>query len=202
MKLYTTRTTPFGRTVEIVLRELGLEEDVTLVPTTAMPTKPNAEYGAVNPLRRIPALALEDGSVLVDSAVICGYLAARVGDTALFAEGSPERWQIASRYALARGATESAVAARYEAAVRPEDRRWDAWHADLLDKIAATLDFFEAAPPAPSGRLTIADVGLGALLGYLDFRFADMRWRDGRPALAAFMDSLSVRPSFAATVPA
>jgi glutathione S-transferase len=202
MKLYTTRTTPFGRTVEIVMRELGLDEDIEQVPTAVAPTKPNREFEAVNPLRRIPALVTEDGEVLVDSAVITAYLAARVGDTALFAEGSPERWRIASRYAVARGATECAVACRYETAVRPEDKRWHDWSSDLEDKVMTALTMFEADPPIPTGRLTIADVSLGALLGYLDFRYAHLGWRERFPALVRFMTALEERPSFKATVPA
>ena len=201
MKLYTAAATPFGRTVAIVARELGLDEDIEVVAVAVRPTEPNRPYAAINPLRRIPALEIEGGEVIVDSAVITAYLAARVGDTVLFADNVPERWRVASRYAIARGAAECAVGARYERAVRPEAARSAAWAADLTDKVMSALDHFEAAPPAASGRLTIDDIALGALLGYLDFRFADLGWRAGRPALAEFMERIGARDSFRATAP-
>lgn len=202
MRLHTAGATPFGRTVEIVAHELGLNEDMEVVRITVKPTDPNRGFQALNPLRRVPTLELEDGEVIVDSAVIVAYLAARVGDTALFADNSADRWRVASRYAIARGATECAVSARYEVAVRPQDKRWPAWSDDMTDKIDAALTLFEATPPAPAGRLTIDDIALGALLGYLDFRFANLGWRGRFPGLVAFMEPLEARDSFRATVPA
>ena len=34
--------------------------------------------------------------------------------------------------------------------------------------------------------LTIGHVAIGVALGYLDFRFDELHWRDGRPRLAAW----------------
>lgn len=198
MKLYTAKASPFGRTVEIAAHELGLHEDIDIVTTSVTPGQPNREFQALAPLRKIPALELEDGEVIVDSAVIAEYLAARVGDTRLFPVG-PERWTVLTRYAVARGVAEAAVAARYEAMVRPADKRWPGWTEDQMDKIAAALGALNDRPPAPSGSLTIADIGLGAALGYLDYRFADWGWRERHPALVAWLEPLEARPSFAAT---
>lgn len=202
VQLYTAKASPFGRTVEIVAHELGLHEDLEVVATKVTPTDPNVDYQrAVNPLRKIPALKTEEGLVIVDSTVIAEYLCARVGDTRLFARDGADQWAVLSNYALARGAAECAVGARYETAVRPQDKRFDGWVDDQMDKIGATLGHFEANPPAASGRLTIADIALGALLGYLDFRFADYGWRDRFPGLGEWLKPLAARPSFAATAP-
>ncbi|WP_108659825.1 glutathione S-transferase family protein [Acuticoccus kandeliae] len=201
MKLYTTRATPFGRTVEIVAHELGLHEDLDIVETIVAPMKDNPAYQQITPMRKIPALIIEDGTLIVDSPVIAEYLAARVGDTRLFAKSSPDHWKVLSRYAIARGIAEASVAARYEFAARPEAFRWQGWVDDQFDRITAALGVFEKDPPAATGAITIADIALGTALGYLDFRFPDYGWRDRFPALAAWVKPVEARPSFAATRP-
>lgn len=201
MKLYTAKASPFGRTVEIVAHELGLHEDIELVPTTVAPTKANDAFQAVTPLRKIPALELDDGTTIVDSTVIAEYLAARVGNAHLFAREAPHEWQVRSDYATAKGVAECAVATRYETFARPEPLRWSAFVDDQMDKIDAALARFDATPPESDGRLTIADIALGAALGYLDFRFAEHGWRDKFANLARWLEPLEERPSFVATQP-
>lgn len=201
MKLYTAKATPFGRTVEIVAHELGLHEDIEIIATTVMPTKDNPEYQTLNPLRKIPALVLEDGTLLTDSGLICQYLAARVGDTHMFAQNAPDHWAVMNAYMLAKGTADCLVAARYEGFVRPKAAQWADWIADQLGKAHAALARFDAAPPATEGRLNIAAVGLGAVLGYMDFRFAQEGWRERYGNLARWAEPVLARPSFAATRP-
>ncbi|MBJ3776675.1 glutathione S-transferase family protein [Acuticoccus mangrovi] len=199
MKLYSTPATPFGRTVEVVAHELGLHEDIEVIATKVAPTNPNLEYQQFAPLRKIPALVTEEGKLIVDSPVIAEYLAARVGDTALFAQGQPSHFDVMTRYAIARGATECCVASRYEIAVRPPELRWDKWIEDQFDRVGAALTMFEATPPTSGGRLTIADISLAVLLLYLDFRFDDYGWRSRYPTLVAWLEPIAARPSFVAT---
>lgn len=201
MKLYTAKASPFGRTVEIVAHELGLHAAMEIVPTAVAPAKPNPEFQKVTALRKIPALVTDAGTLVVDSPVIAEYLADCAGDRVLFARQREDRFAVLARYAIARGVAECAVAARYETAARPEDKRWQGWIDDQLAKIRAALDSFEADPPASSDEPTVADFALAAALGYLDFRFTDMGWREGRPRLAAWYPSMAERPSLTATRP-
>jgi glutathione S-transferase len=106
-----------------------------------------------------------------------------------------------TRYVLARGISECAVSARYENAARPEEKRWQGWVDDQMGRIEATLALFDAKPPEPSGRLTIADIALAAALGYLDFRFSDFGWREKAPRLVPWYEAVIARPSLAATRP-
>lgn len=200
MKLYTVPATPFGRTVEMVAHELGLHEDLDLTPTPVAPGKENADFQAVNPLKKIPALVTEEGALVVDSAVICDYLCARVGDTRLFARGAPDHFAVLTDYAIARGIAECAVAARYETAARPEGARWEAFAEDQIGRIEAALARFDRDPPS-RGRLTIADIALAAALGYLDFRFAHLEWRRRYGGLVTWMEPIAARESFKATMP-
>ena len=50
-------------------------------------------------------------------------------------------------------------------------------------------------------NLCLADIAVGAALGYLDLRFPDTDWRAGHPHLARLAEKLGTRPSFASTRP-
>ena len=52
-------------------------------------------------------------------------------------------------------------------------------------------------------RLTrlVATVAAACALGYLDFRFPDLNWRQDNPKLAAWYATFSERPSMKQTVP-
>lgn len=201
MKLYTAPATPFGRTVEIVAYEVGLHDKMTVEHVAVMPTKANDAFQAVNPLRKIPAFVTDEGTLLTDSALITPYLAMTAGNMTLFGEGSPDRWKVWNDYMIAKGAADCLVSARYEVAVRPEPLRWGAWKDDMLGRAFAVLDYFEAAPPTNADPLTISSIGLGVLLGYADFRFADADWRARYAKLAQWVEPINARPSFQKTVP-
>lgn len=200
MTLYASGASPFARTVLVAAHELGLAGELAVEATPVKPGEANVAYQALNPLRRIPALRTEDGLVIVDSPVICAYLADKAGDKALFAEDAPDRWQVLTDYAIARQMAELAVGARYELAVRPQALRWDDWVDDHFDKIGAALARYGAEPPQRE-RLTIADIALAVTLGYLDLRYPDYGWREKAPKLAAWHEPFTTRPSFEATTP-
>lgn len=63
-----------------------------------------------------------------------------------------------------------------------------------LDTLEEQVDFM-------GGQVTIGQIALGCALGYLDFRFADEDWRQGRPALADWYETFAERPSMQATMP-
>ncbi|HET6521058.1 MAG TPA: glutathione S-transferase C-terminal domain-containing protein [Geminicoccaceae bacterium] len=54
---------------------------------------------------------------------------------------------------------------------------------------------------ASAGRRRIDQIAAGCALGYLDFRFGQEDWREGRPALAAWYGVYANRASMRATVP-
>ena len=69
MKLRYNPTSPYVRKCAVMIEEVGLGERIERVMT-----HPWAEFTdahIVNPLGKVPALILEDGSALYDSAVIC-----------------------------------------------------------------------------------------------------------------------------------
>jgi len=200
MKLMYAPASPFARKVRVASIEVGLDREIELVFTKVHPGGANADYAAaVNPLRKIPALVVDATTVVHDSTVICEYLDARAGGGRIIPGDGAARWQVLTRHALAQGMCESAILLRYETWLRPDDLRWPMWIDDQWDKVLTGLDWFEARPEVLSGPVDLAHIGLGCLLGYLDFRFSSVDWRDRCPGLDRWFGVLSKRDSFAAT---
>ena len=89
MKLYDSGRAPNPRRVRIFLAEKG----VTL-PTEQLDIMAQAaqrrEYAAINPMQRVPALVLDDGTVIAESIAICRYFEALHPDPPLFGTGAKE----------------------------------------------------------------------------------------------------------------
>ncbi|WON78730.1 glutathione transferase GstA [Serratia sp. UGAL515B_01] len=64
----------------IVLREAGLDFTVEKVDLAKKITESGADYLAINPKGQVPALVLDDGSLLTEGVAIVQYLADRVPD--------------------------------------------------------------------------------------------------------------------------
>ncbi|WP_282607316.1 glutathione S-transferase [Pelagibius sp. Alg239-R121] len=206
MKLFHAPPSPFVRKVHIAAIELGLIDELELIPIAVAPGMENKDYAQKgNPLRKIPALVRTDGSVLYDSGVICEYLDARAGGGRILPGGGEARWTMLRDHALANGICDAAVLIRYETWLRPEEFRWDAWTQDQWNKVNTGLECFEANPescgdPNPD-LLNIAQIGLACALGYMDFRYDERNWRGSYPKLSGWFAEVSKRRSIAETMP-
>ena len=78
---------PNPRRVRIYLAEKGLSVPSEIVSITAGEHKSEA-FRAVNPLGQIPALKLDDGSVITESVAICRYFEALHPEPAMFGVGA------------------------------------------------------------------------------------------------------------------
>ncbi len=201
MKLHYSPASPYARKVLVCAVELGLRDRIEVIPVNVSPTAPNPAVAAHNPLMKVPTLERDDGTPLFDSAVICEYLD-MLGNGALFPRADEPRWQTLREQALADGILDAALLLRYETFARPEPLRWTAWIDGQRLKIAQALDHLDAQDRDPARPLHIGAITIGCALGYLDLRFADDRWRDGRANLARWFDAISARESFRTTNPA
>lgn len=195
MQLMYSATSPYVRKVMIVAQELGLIERIELLPSAASPVQLNAALAARNPLAKVPALTLDDGTTLFDSRVICEYLASLQTDQAIFPESGPARWRALRDQALGDGILDAALLTRYESAMRPEAHRWAEWSEGQMSKATRALDLLETEAAGYAGRADIGVIALACALSYLDFRFADIGWRGTRPQLAAWFDAFWQRES-------
>jgi len=205
MKLMYSQTSPFVRRVRAAASELGLAERLKLEPIQVAPGHENAVYAErVNPLRKIPALVLDDGgTVLVDSTVICQYLDELAGGGRLIPREGVQRWRVLSQQAIAQGMTDALVLARYETALRPEPLRWTDWVRDQQDRFWSGIAWFErrAETASPAGEIDISQLALACCLGYAEFRFAELDWPAKAPRLNAWYRRIAERPSLRHTDP-
>ena len=202
MTLYHAGPSPFARKVRIVALETGLMPRIELIEQHVAPGKENVDYARdTNPLKRVPAMRLEDGSTLLDSGLICTWLDEQAGGQLVPASGEP-RWRVLNALAVADGLTELAVAMRYETFVRPEDKRWDAWSDDQRGKILNALDWLEAhADDVAHDVPDLAGIAIVCGLDYLDFRHPTIGWREGRERLAGLHAAFAEREAFKSTMP-
>jgi glutathione S-transferase len=200
MKLYMSPASPFARKARIIIRELDLTRLVEEIPTN--PTT-SEELRKVNPLGKIPALVLDDGSTLIDSPVICEYLNELGGGKffpgmSIWRETSG-RWRALTLQALGDGIADAAVARVYEGR-RPVELQNQEAIAKYLAVIGRSLDALERArftePP------TIGEIAVACAIGYLDFRLPELGWRDTRPQLRDWYEGFAKYPAMQATWPA
>jgi glutathione S-transferase len=197
MKLRYSLTSPYVRKVVVTALETGQDSEIERVPTNT--ADPKSDIGRDNPLNKVPALTIEDGTVLYDSAVICEYLDQRKGGK-LFPSNGPARWAALRRQALADGIMDAALLRRYELQ-RPENLRSPDWDRKQNLKMNQGLDVLEAEAAKFADTFDIGTITIAAMLDYLDFRFQKEPWRDRRAALAAWHKPFSQRPSLQSTLP-
>lgn len=196
MKLYTNAASPFARKCRVIAHELGLKlEEIRTLPMQ------EPEFRKVNPLGKIPALVLDDGSTLIDSPVICEYLNHAGGGkffpTDTIWKAASGRWKALGLAALGDGLSDAAVAwvilGRENPVPETARRR-------QMQAVLATLDVLErvkfAKPP------TIGEITVACAIGYVEFRMPDLDWRSSRPNLSAWYAQICETPSMKATAPA
>lgn len=201
MKLIGALASPYVRKVRIVLAEKKLDYKLELENVWADDTRIQQS----NPLGKVPCLVMEDGEAVFDSRVICEYLDTLSPVGKLIPPSGRERAEVRCWEALADGLTDAAVQIRVEAMFHDEASRSQA----LIDRQRSKIDEglramargLDERQWCASNRLTLADVAVVCALGYLDFRYPEIAWRDTHPNLADHFERMSARPSVADTVP-
>jgi glutathione S-transferase len=191
---------PFVRKVRIAAVLLGLDRELTLQPADT--ADPDDSVRRQNPLGKIPALVLEDGTVLFDSRVILEYLDHRAGGGRIIPSEPGARFAALRLQALADGIMDASILQVYEGRWRPAERHEPKWLEHQAGKVARALAALEAAPPALTSLPDVGQIALACALGYRDFRF-EGSWRKEHPRLVAWSEQFAAAvPAFAATGPA
>lgn len=195
LTLRSSLTSPFGRKVRMAARVVGTELDIVHADTR----DPADQLRALNPLGKIPALVLADGTVLYDSRVIVDFLDATNGG-GLFPADPLARARAQTNVALFDGIADAALLVVYEARWRGEAQASNEWLAHQRGKIERGLRAAEGLV----SRLTALDgaaISLVAALGYLDWR-RPVEWREDYPGVAAWLGDMNDRhPAVAETAP-
>ena len=201
MRLYNSPNSPYGRKARIIIHELGLgarvEHHIVKLPA-------DAEFRAVNPLGKIPALVLDDGSAIFDSPVICEYLDT-LGQGKFFPraglfKGAEGRWRALTLQALADGLADAVVRRNQESRL-PEGSRSQTVIEHQTNAIEAAFALLDRAAAKFPAEPSIGEIAVCCAIGYLDLRVPNDGWRDRYPTLARWLDGFSRRPSVEATKP-
>ena len=200
MKLFYSPPSPYVRKSLVVAHELGLRARIELLPAAAHPINRDRTVVAHNPLGKIPTLVTDEGTALYDSNVICEYLN-ELGKGNFIPPRGPARWTVLTEHALADGMLDAAVLVRYETVLRPEPLRWNDWITGQMEKVTSGLDQIEQRASGFGDRVDLGTIAFGCALGYLDFRYASLAWRDKHPNASAWFERFSARPSMVATQP-
>jgi glutathione S-transferase len=161
----------------------------------------NRELLRVKPVGKIPTLVTDEGEALFDSTVICEYLDSLHAGPKYFPQAPGERWRALRWHALGDNMLDNLIIWRNEA-LRPATQQSPEMLAALEAKIRSSHGFLDAEAAAlGNAPISIGHVGIGTALGYLDFRFPGLAWRNGHARIAAWFDSFSQRPSIRNTLP-
>lgn len=188
MKLYGSLTSPFARKCRVTALEVGLSDRIDWISVSVM----DETTTHPNPLKLVPSFETDSDELIVDSRTICEYLI-ESGNGNL----ARSDWGDRTLVAMADGLMDRAVSITLETR-RPEKDRSNDWLDRWTAAIRATLSELERRCP---DTLTPGAISLLCALGYLDFRHAELNWRDDHPDLANWYKRLSQRPSFTSTEP-
>ena len=89
MKLFDGGRAPNPRRVKVFLAEKGITVPTEQIDLGKLAHKSPA-YTAINPLQRVPALELDDGTIISESIAICRYFEALHPEPPLFGTGPRE----------------------------------------------------------------------------------------------------------------
>lgn len=201
MKLIGSLTSPFVRKVRIVAMEKHIDlEFIVDVPWTPETKVPNS-----NPLGKVPVLVLDDDTTLFDSRVIVEYLDTVTPVSRLIPEGNRQRIAVKRWEALADGIVDAAALIYIERTQRAPEHQSANWLARQEQKIFRGLEAMSEELGekkwCTGDLMNLSDIAVGCALGYLDFRFPEIKWREAHVNVAKLADKLAALEPFQITVP-
>ncbi|SHH04224.1 Glutathione S-transferase [Pollutimonas bauzanensis] len=194
-QLFYSEGSPYARICRMALRERGLMPQVREATTTLR--DPAAAVLPHNPVGRVPALVLRDGTTLTETTLILGWLDEHGSEPAML----PGDAQGLAAYGRVLGLLDG-IAVWNRELRRPEAERSpsvlsleatranriaDALERDVADGVYANID---------AGSLALL-----AVLGYAERRHTVWKWRMNRPQLELWFIRASQRASFCETLP-
>ncbi|WP_245514937.1 glutathione S-transferase family protein [Jiella endophytica] len=181
MRVFYSAASPFAAKVRMAARHCDLELESVTANTTAEP----ADLLSANPLGKIPALVLDDGTTLYDSRVICDYFDRLTGGQ-LVPQGLDAWRAVRLIEATADGIADALILSLYEERFRPEEKRHQPWVDKQLRKADRGLAALETMLGDLPETLTTAHFAVAALLGWMGFRF-EGKLESERPRLADWL---------------
>lgn len=203
MKLYDGGRAPNPRRVRIFLAEKGIKIPTEPIDLGKLQQR-SAAYSAINPMQRVPALVLDDGTVIAESIAICRYFEALQPDPPLFGRAALEiatiemwnrraelhlLWPVASVFQHLHPAMKEMV--------QPQVAEWGEANRPRVFDFLQFLDRELKGRPFLAGReYTVADIT--ALVAVDFMRVSKMAVPDDLANVRRWHAAVSARPSAAA----
>ena len=121
MILCSTAASPFARKVRIAAELLSLAGKIEVRETDL--NDPADTIRVQNPLGKVPALVLDDGTTYYDSRVILDYLDHLAGGGRIIPREAPARFEALRLQALCDGVIDASILIVYEGRYRPLEKR-------------------------------------------------------------------------------
>jgi len=200
MQLVTSLTSPFGRKLRVMLLEKGLPHELLKEAANT----PGSRVPEFNPLGKVPALVTDAGETLIESSVIAGYIETLNAAPRFLPLDPLEAVRVRALEALADGVADAGMLV-FNERQRPPELQSAAWIERQWTKVTRGLAALETKAQGRTwlhgDAMTLADITLACVLGWLDLRFAQEKIGETYPGLAAWAAPIAARASFRETEP-
>jgi glutathione S-transferase len=171
----------------IVAREAGIPLELEKVDLGAKQTASGEDYRQVNPKGYVPALRLDDGSVLTEGPAIVQYLADRKPAAGLAPHaGTIERYRLQEWL----GFLNSEIHKTWGALYNPKADRGPVVER-LSQRLAYLEEILKGRPYLLPGGFSVADAYLFTLLNWAGFTNVDL---SPYPSLVNYVERIASRP--------
>lgn len=178
----------------IILLETGLPFEAVKVDLRTKRLETGEDYFAINPKGAVPALELDDGSILTENAVVLQYIADLAPDARLILPyGTLARYRVLEWLNYIATELHKGFAPLFHPAGEPR--------AHVIEQLSAKFDYVAqrlgAGPWLGGDAFAVADAYLFVILGWARVFHIDLaRW----PALADFRARMAERPAVRAAL--
>lgn len=181
----------------IVLREAGLKFELDKVDLSAKKTENGDDYLAINPKGYVPALRLDDGTVLTEASVICQYIADLRPRRGLAPKPkTPERYKLMEWLNFTASEIHKGLGDFFNPKMTSE------WREAKLERLGKRFDYLEKVLGTSQylmGEYSIADAYLFTVLNWTGHLQVDLsKW----PNIQAFKARVAERPAVKKTMKA
>ena len=199
-RLISATPSPYARKVRIQLAEKNIPFELI----TEVPWNDDTRTPEFNPLEKLPVLICDNGETVYESRYVNEWVEMQHPAPPL-TPAAKDDVLLAKRFEiLADGVCDACLLVFWERA-RDEDKRSQEWTDRQLRKRAGGLReiarLLGEKTYCVGDALTLADIAVGSMLGWLRVRMPECDWRAQYPNLAGLQDRLEARPSFRDTVP-
>ncbi len=176
----------------ITLRELAMPFEIEKVNSKTKITSSGSDFWKINPKGYVPALKLDDGSVLTEGQVIMQYLADKKPEAGLVpaASGTLPRYRLQEWLGFISSELHKSFSPLFSADTLDQVKQ------SAIEKIGKRLDFVEAALAGKDyltgNTFTIADAYLYVVVNWTGFVGISL---DKWPLVKAFHARVGARPS-------